>query len=367
MTLSDLLRRHWPEYVARAGGAEKIPAPHWRAVEAVLSCRTPRLGGHVHRCADCGGEHYAYHSCNHRACPRCGAHEQALWAARQQARLLPVPYFMVTFTVPEPMRAFFRRYERIAYTTLFAAASGAVKDLFANPKHFGGDPGFVAVLHTWTRQMAYHPHLHLVVPAVALGNEGCEVIRAKNPDYLLPHHPLAMRYRERFLAHLRDKHPALAAALDPQVTETKWNVNVQSVGRGKTALRYLAAYVAKSAFSERRLAGYDAQGRIRLWWTPSGSGKRKLMTLEPCEFIRRWLQHVLPKGFTRVRHYGLLSAAAHRAYRRLRFLLGCARVHVILPEETPLCCPHCEGPMQRMHKILPARGPPLSTALLHKR
>ena len=367
MTLADLLRQHWPEYVARAGGAGKIPSPHWRAVEAVLSCRTPRLGGHIHRCTDCGTDHYAYHSCNHRSCPRCGGREQQEWSARQQARLLPVPYFMLTFTVPEPMREFFRRYERIAYGTLFAAASGAVKDLFADPKHFGGDCGFVAVLHTWTRQMAYHPHLHLVVPAVALEPRGCEVIRAKNPDYLLPYAALAKLYRDRFLAHLRDKHPVLAAELDSQLSDIKWNVNLQAVGRGKSALRYLAAYVAKSAFTERRLAGYDAQGRVRLWWTDSDTGRRKLMTLSPCEFIRRWLQHVLPKGFTRVRHYGFLSGAARKAYRRLRFLLGCSRVHVIAPEETPMSCPHCDGPMRLMHKILPARGPPLSYALLHSR
>jgi hypothetical protein len=325
------------------------------------------LGGHVHRCADCGSDHYAYHSCNHRACPRCGGREQEQWSARQQARLLPVPYFMLTFTVPESLRVFFRRYERIAYTTLFAAASGAVKDLFADPKHFGGDCGFIAVLHTWTRQMQFHPHLHLVVPAVALSPEGCEVIEAKNPEYLLPHALLAMRYRDRFLTHLRDKHPGLVSQLDPSLGQTKWNLNVQAVGRGRSALRYLAAYVAKSAFSDRRLAGYDEQGRVRLWWTHSDTGKRQLMALEPCELIRRWLQHALPKGFTRVRHYGFLSGAARDAYRRLRFLLGCARVQVILPEETPMCCPRCEGPMQLMCKIRPARGPPLSTTILHSR
>jgi hypothetical protein len=364
VTLVDLLRQHWPEYVARVGGASQIPAPHWRAVEAVLSCRTPRLGGHVHRCTDCGSEHYAYHSCNHRACPRCGGAEQQEWSARQQARLLPVPYFMLTFTVPEPMRGLFLRYDRILYKALFAATSGAVKDLFADPKHFGGQPGFIAVLHTWTRQMSYHPHIHLIVPALALGPQGCEVIHARYPEFLLPHVPLAERYRDRFLAYLQDKHPGIASDLDPALHESKWNINVRAVGRGKSALRYLSAYVAKSAFAESRLDGYDRQGRIRLWWTDSADGRPKRMTLEPVEFIRRWLLHVLPRGFTRVRHYGFLSGAARAAYRRLRFLLGCPSVKVILPEQAPLCCPCCDGPMQRMHKIPPARGPPLSSALI---
>ena len=253
---------------------------------------------------------------------------------------------------------------RTLYKVLFAAASGAVKDLFADPKHFGGQPGFIAVLHTWTRQMAYHPHLHLILPAVALSPEGCEVIHAKYPEFVLPHVPLAERYRERFIGHLQDKHPGIASEIDPALAQTRWNINIRSVGRGQSALRYLSAYVAKSAFSERRLDGYDPNGRLRLWWTDSTSGRRKCMTLEPVEFIRRWLLHVLPKGFTRVRHYGFLSGAARAAYRRLRFLLGCPSVQVVLPEETPMCCPCCHGPMQRTHKIPPVRGPPLSSALL---
>ena len=366
MTLADLLRRHWPEYVARAGGVGKIPTPHWRAVEAVLSCRTPRLGGHVHRCADCGGKHYAYHSCNHRSCPCCGGREQQLWAARQQARRLPVPYFMITFTVPEVLRGFFLRYDRLAYKLLFDAAAGALKDLFADAKHFGGQPGFVAVLHTWTRQMEFHPHLHLLVPAAALGAEGTTVIRAKYPDFLLPHAPLARRYRERFLARLRGEHPALYEEIDPEVCHIDWNVNLQPVGRGKRALRYLAAYVNKSAFSENRLAGYDEHARIRLWWSDSKDDKRKLMKLQPVEFIRRWLLHVLPKGLTRVRHYGFLSAAAAKAYRRLRFLLGGKQLHVDIPGTEPMRCPCCNGPMERLRKIPRARGPPLSSGLLHK-
>lgn len=365
MTLADLLRRHWPEYVRSNGGAGKIPASHWRAVEAVLSCRTPRLGGHVHACTDCGGEHFAYHSCNHRACPRCGGREQQLWAARQQARRLPVPYFMLTFTVPEQLRAFFRCHQRIAYRLLFNAASGAVRELFANPKHFGAQPGFTAVLHTWTRQMQFHPHLHLLVPAAALSEDGCAAVRARHPDFLLPHAPLARCYRRRFLAELRTKHPGLHQHWCPQFGDIDWNVHLKAVGRGKKAIRYLAAYVNKSAFSESRLGGYDRQGRIRLRCRDSRDGKNRILALRPGEFIRRWLQHVLPKGLTRLRHYGFLSAAAVKTYRRLRFLLGGRQLTIELPPEAPMRCPCCEGPMQRRCKILPVRGPPLSLALLH--
>lgn len=364
MILADLLRRHWPEYVRHIGGAGKVPAPHWRAVEAVLSCGTPRLGGHVHACTDCRTARFVYHSCNHRACPRCGGRDRQLWAARQQARRLPVPYFMVTFTVPEQLRPFFRRHDRLAYKLLFAAASGAVKDLFADPKHFGAQAGFTAVLHTWTRQMQFHPHLHLLVPAAALAEDGCGAFRAKHPDFLLPHAPLARRYRGRFLSGLREKHPGLHADWAPRIRGVDWNVNLQAVGRGKKAIRYLAAYVNRSAFSESRLDGYDEQGRVRLRWRDSKDGKSKIVALTPVEFIRRWLQHVLPKGLTRLRHYGYLSAAAVKAYRRLRFLLGGAQFAVELPAIVPMRCPCCDGFMERLRKIRPARGPPLSSALL---
>lgn len=364
MTLADILQRHWPAYVARCGGPAAIPAAHWRAVEAVLSCRTPRLGGHRHRCGGCGGEHFVFHSCNHRACPRCGGREQQRWAARQRARLLPVPYFMITFTVPAQLRGFFLRHDRIACATLFAAASAAVKDLFAQARHIGGEAGFVAVLHTWTRQMAHQPHLHLVVPAVALAPGGAAVVRPADPEFLLPHAPLARRYRSCFLSLLRERHPGPARELDAQTRRLHWNVNVQRVGSGRTALSYLAAYVGKSAFSESRLAGSDEQGRIRLWWTDSGHGRPQLMTLSAHEFIRRWLLHVLPAGFTRVRHYGFLSGAARKAFRRLRFLLGCGRVRVESLPEAPLRCARCGEALVRQGRIPPARGPPLSRALL---
>jgi len=365
LKLARILREHWPDYVRREGGAGAIPAPHWRAVEAVLACRTPRLGGRAHACPDCGGEHWAFHSCNHRACPQCGGREQQLWAARQQARRLPVPYFMVTFTVPEGLRWFFRRHERIAYKTLFAAASAAVKELFADAKHFGGQAGFTAVLHTWTRQMQFHPHLHLLVPAAALSGNGTEAIRSKEEEFLLAHVPLARSYRANFVRLLRESHPGLLAGIDAQVLRTHWNLNIRAVGRGKRAVRYLAAYVGKSAFCERRLLGRDAAGRIRLQWRDSSDNRTKVIALDPCEFIRRWLQHVLPKGLTRVRHYGYLSAAAHKAYRRLRFLLGGAAFAVETPPNEPIPCPCSGSPMLPSRRILPARGPPISLRILH--
>ena len=180
--------------------------------------------------------------------------------------------------------------------------------------------------------------------------------------------PLAkqtLRFGHRASPILTVKFADLYAQIDPGVGSIDWNINVKAVGRGKRALRYLAAYVNRSAFSEKRLTGYDEQGRIRLWWQDSKDGKRRLMTLEVIEFIRLWLLHVLPKGLTRVRHYGFLSAAAVKSYRRLRFLLGGRHFNVEIPQDEPPRCPCCSREMQLRGKLLPVRGPPLSEALLH--
>lgn len=362
MNLAQILRAHWPEYVAT--GAE-IGPEHWRAVEAVLSCRTPRLGGHRYGCADCGRSHYLYHSCNHRACPQCGGRAQQEWAAKQAARLLPVPYYMLTPTVPAHLRGLFLRAPKAAFATLFAAASHAVQSILRESKHLGGESGFLMVLHTWTRQMEFHPHVHIIVPAVGLGPGGCELVHPPVEDFLLPHALLARRVRDAFKGHLLEQHPQLYADVDPRIWAMKWNVNCRPVGRGKTALRYVAAYVNKSAFGESRLGGYDTQGRIRLWCTRSSDGKRHCLHLEPVEFIRRWLLHVLPKGFMRLRYYGFLSYAAKKAFARVRFLLGAFAPRVELPELPPPCCPHCEGELVRMSKIHPVRGPPRCLANIH--
>ena len=364
LRLVDILRQHWSDYVTSVGGPDKIPREHWRAVEAVLACRTARLGGHLYRCTDCGQLHHAYHSCNHRACPQCGSHDQLVWAARQQARLLPVPYYMLTFTVPEQLRAWFLRYDAVGYKVLFAATATAIKELFANEKHFGGTAGFISVLHTWTRQLGYHPHVHVIIPAIALALDGCEIIHPKESEFLLPYAALAGSYRKHFFNILEAEHPEAFEAIDQQCLPQKWNVNIQPVGKGKSALRYLAAYVNRSALSEQRLLGYDNQGNLLIKWTDSNDGRTKVMTLKPREFIRRWLLHMLPKGFMRVRHYGFLGGAARCSFLRIRFLLGCGRIILELPKPQPLCCPHCQHPLEHLRKIKRARGPPLSTALL---
>jgi hypothetical protein len=359
---ADILREHWPAYVSGVKGP--IPSRHWRAVEAVLSCRTPRRGGHVHHCAQCQKDYYLLHSCNHRSCPSCGAREQEQWAAKQEARLLPVPYYLITITVPDPLRRLFQSYPPEVYTLFFTESAGAVRDLCLGPRYLGGEPGFIAVLHTWSRRMLHHPHLHLLVPALGLKAGGCALAHPRQEEYLLPERALASRLRARLAARLQSEHPVLSRQIDISSSSQDWVVQCRHAGRGRNALRYLAAYVKKSAFSESRLAGYDTSGRILFRYKESATNQWKVEAMEPLELIRRWLLHVLPKGLVRVRHYGWLSPAAGKALRRVRFLLGLGPVRVRrLIDSAPLC-PCCKGPLKLLRRLAPVRGPPLSRQIL---
>lgn len=362
MHFAEILRENWPAYVQHATGP--IPTRHWRAVEAVLSCRTPRRGGHVQHCAQCQRDHYFYHSCNHKNCPRCGSRAQAEWSARQEARLLPVDYYLVTITMPDPLRQLFQSYPRELYPLFFNESADALKELCHNPRHLGGEPGFIAVLQTWTRRMLHHPHLHLLVPALGLRNGGTALVHPRQEDYLIPERALARRLRARFEARLSHEHPMLADRIDLSRSSQDWVVQCQAAGRGKSALRYLAAYVKKSAFSEARLAGYDCQSRRLLLRSKDSSDNQwKLETLDALELIRRWLLHVLPKGLVAVRHYGWLGPAAGQALRRIRFLLGLGPVRVRSFVNLALLCPFCQGPLTLLRRVAPVRGPPLSRFL----
>ena len=362
MRFAEIVRKHWPAYVQCA--TAPIPARHWKAVEAVLSCQTPRRGGHRQHCPNCKRDHYFFHSCNHRSCPRCGARAQQEWTAQQEARLLPVTYYLLTITVPDPLRRLFASYPRELYPLFFNESAEALKDLCAHPRYLGAEAGFIALLHTWTRRLHHHPHLHLLVPALGIKNGGCARVHPPNPEYLIAERALARRVRARFEAKLKNDYPQLAAHVDLSRGSQDWVVQCKQAGRGKSALRYLAAYVAKSAFHESRLAGYDAQGRVLLRYKDSSDNQWKVEPLEPLELIRRWLLHVLPKGLVRVRHYGWLSPAAGKTLRRIRFLLGLGPVRVKALVNLALNCPLCQAPLQLVARITPVRGPPIWRAIL---
>ena len=360
LTLEEVLRDHWPG-IARTHPA-RLATAHYRAVRAVLSCRTPELGGHVWRCS-CPHHptHYVWHSCNHRSCPRCGALDQQKWTATQEARLLPgVDYFFLTLTVPDKLRGLCRLKPDILYDLLLREAAGAVKDLCRSK--LGGNPGFTTVLHTWGRQMQHHPHVHVVLPGVALDPLGSRLHLPKKPGFLFHGTPLAMRFRNRLEIALKTDHPELHARLTqqhPEVFRCKWVADIVHTGGGRPAVRYLARYVFRSALGPKRILGYDPQGRIRLQCFESGTNRPHVIALAVETFLMRWLTHVLPKGFVRVRHHGWMSGAARKTRLRVRALV-CGQLDEpkpVLPEPPIPRCPHCRMEMELIATIKP-RGPP---------
>lgn len=350
--LADLLAAHWPAYVAKFG--RLLPPEAHAAVRAIRRCRTAALGGQLYRCG-CGKEHYAYHSCNHRACPRCGQDDAAAWLAHQRTRLLPVPYFLVTLTVPAELREPIRAAMPLWYGALLKAGAGAVQDLAGQPKHLGAELGVTAMLQTWTRDLRYHPHVHLLVPGGGLTADGLRWLRVKDAQFFLPQVKLAARFKGRLKAWLKTHEPKLLQAVPPKVWWVKWVADIQAVGSGEAALKYLANYLCRPPLQESQLETWDARSVTFRYRDNGGAVKR--CTVNGQEFVRRVLQHVLPKGFQRVRHYGWLGAAARAKRERIGALLDWRAPALVPPAPVPPPkCPGCGKVMVLMGSVM--RKPP---------
>ena len=351
--LAEVLRRHGPAYLRRFG-AKLLPS-HRDAVRSILQCRTPALGGQVYRC-DCGRVQFSYHSCNHRACPRCGHADATAWLARQRQKLLPVPYDLVTFTVPAHLRALIRSHQKLLYSALLRESAHAVQDVARAHKNLGAEIGLLAVLQTWARDLHYHPHVHCVVPAGGLSANGLRWVRPKDPHYFLPQAALAMRLRTRFKARVQRELPQAFAAIPATVWRMDWVADVQPVGSGEPALKYLAGYVYRTAFSAERIVADDGH-TITFLYRDRKTGAMLPRRLPAQRFLHRFLQHVLPRGFQRVRSFGWLAPAAKARWERIQALLDWKAPALLLPDPTPPpLCPHCQKPMVLVGPL--ARAPP---------
>ena len=362
MDLADIVRQHAPAYLRKYG--TRMPIAHRKAIDAILRCHTPACGGSLYACDGCGRQRFAYHRCGHRACNQCGHPQQETWLAAQLERLLPVGYFLVTFTIPKELRPIFRAHQRLCYDALFAESAGALQDVAGHERYLGGELGCLGVLHTWSRQLVYHPHVHYLVPAVALRADGT-LCFPKDPEYLLPVQRLGARFRSRLRRRLREADPALIARVPARTWRKPWVVHSQSAGRGPEALSYLARYVQKTAISGTRLLDQDAQ-RVTFSYRESGTNIERTLALSGEHFLQRFLQHVLPKGFRRVRSYGWLSPAAKRRLEEVRTLLDAPVASVVARVIRPaaavsVCCPQCSGPMRRIADFGRAPPPPVTS------
>ena len=362
--LADILRRHGPEYLAKYH--DRLLPSHRRALQDICACRTEALGGHLYRCPQCQQEHYQYHSCKNRHCPKC-QHEQAEhWLEQQRALLLPVPYFLATFTLPGGLRRLARGHQKVIYALLFQASQQALQRLAADPKYIGGSLGMIGVLQTWTRDLRYHPHVHYLIPGGGLTPDG-NTWRAARPNFLLPEKPLARIFRAKFRDRLTKA--GLFAQAPPEIWHQDWVVDILPVGSGDAALKYLAPYVFRVAISNRNLLDLT-DGQVTFRYRPSNTHTTRTTTLPAETFIGRFLQHVLPRGFQKVRSYGLLHPKQRHRLRVVQAHPQPDRPGAVEPppdapsvrptacRPTGLLCPHCACEMVHVRQIPTKRGPP---------
>jgi ssDNA-binding Zn-finger/Zn-ribbon topoisomerase 1 len=365
--MADIFVRHGPDYRARF--ADRMPRSHLKAMRAIEQCRTEALGGKVFGCPDCGEWRYSYHSCRNRHCPKCQNGETTEWLEKLSHLLLPVPYFFTTFTLPEELRSIARKKQKTVYDLIFRASAEALKELALDPRHLGGSTGFMGIIHTWARDLAYHPHVHYIVPGGGLSPDGERWLPTRNPEFLVPEKPLAILFR----AKVRDalKRAKLLAIVPSSVWRKDWVVNIKRVGTGETALKYLAPYVFRVAISNRRIESLE-NGRVTFRFKDSESGEWKRMSLDAEEFIRRFLQHVLPNRFVKVRYYGFMSQRNRDKLEKIRKLLGACREEQAFQEsqvpdadctsaasryDESLVCPKCGGVMVLFRILEPKRSP----------
>ena len=313
----------------RAYGAElrrryQLAAAVLKVMWHIVTCRTAALGGHVDVCDACGHERISYNSCRDRHCPKCQATERARWVAERMERLLPVSYFHVVFTLPKELRPLALRNKKVVYDLLFEVASSTLRTLSRDPKYLGAELGATAVLPTWGQNLGFHPHLHCVVTGGGLAMDGSRWVPSRR-DYLLPLDVLSTLFRGRFLARLQEARdggrldfsgsiealadPMRWAALRDTLYRMKWNTYAKRpFGGPEQVLRYLGSYTHRVAISDHRLIAMR-NGKVSFKYKDyRDHSRRKTMTLDAVEFLRRFLLYVLPKGFMRIRHYGLWAA-----------------------------------------------------------
>ena len=383
LEVADIFRMNGPAW--RAAHAGHISLTQLKVMSAIETCRTAALGGHIEGCEDCGHYRIAYNSCRNRHCPKCQGATAREWLAAREADLLPVGYFHVVFTVPAEIADIVLHNKAVIYDLLFRAAAQTMLTIAADPRHLGAHIGITAVLHTWGSAMTHHPHIHMVVPGGGISLDGERWISSR-AAFLLPVHVLSKLFRRLFLTRLIELHTAgrlhffgdhielnhrrsFLRHLAP-LRQKKWVVYAKPPFAGPEAvLAYLSRYTHRVAISNRRLISFDETGVTFRYkdYRRDGPERQRTMTLAADEFIRRFLLHVLPKGFHRIRHYGLLACAGRKTnIERARELLA-APVSNETEEPTPESvqrppCPCCGGRMvviEIFQGVAQARAPPV--------
>jgi putative transposase/transposase-like zinc-binding protein len=372
LEVADIFRGHGPAW--RQANAGHVSLDQLKAMSAIESCRTAALGGHVARCEKCSHTQIAYNSCRNRHCPKCQGAAAKQWLAEREAELLPVPYYHVVFTLPSAIANIAYQNKAVIYNLLFKVSAETLITIAADPKHLGARIGVLSVLHTWGSALTHHPHVHMIVPGGGIALDGDKWVSCR-PGFFLPVRVLSRLFRRLFLEKLVAAHQAgelqffgnhaaltntkaFAAYLAP-LRNRKWVVYCKRpFGGPEEVLRYLARYTHRVAISNRRLIACDDNGVTFKWkdYRLDGPERYKVMTLDTHEFIRRFLMHVLPQGFHRIRYYGLLASTTRADnIARVRDLLAVPLIPIDAikaanakpdePKAPEHACPCCGGRM----------------------
>ncbi len=300
--VQDIFSAHFGGYA----GNHTLSPVQWKAANAIMNCRTAALGAHADVCDHCGYKKISYNSCRNRHCPKCQTFAKETWVDQQRISLLNTHYFHVVFTVPAELNPTFLSNQRDVYALLFKAASETVLELCADRKYLGAKPGITAVLHTWGQNLQFHPHVHMIVTGGGLTQDS--KWRESRRDFFLPVHVLSAKFRGKFLALLKKKFPDTDKALLDVCYEKKWVVYCKPpFGSANQVVAYLGRYTHRVAISNERILSLENGKVTFLWRDYAHGGGMKPMTLDAKEFIRRFLLHILPSGFRKIRHYGLFA------------------------------------------------------------
>jgi hypothetical protein len=314
-TLREIFTAFAPEYLERY---PHLPFAHRQVISAIQQCQSGHYGHSLYQCPTCGGQHRVNHACGNRHCPQCQQHKTQQWLAHHLDKQLPGPHFLLTFTVPETLRPFIRSHQRPAYQAMFHASATALKRLAHDERFIGTElPGFTGVLHTWGRQLQYHPHIHYIVPGGGLSRDRT-IWCPSRANFFVPVKALSPIYRALFKDAM--EHADLLGQIDPQVWTIPWNVHSQANHHGHSAFTYLAPYVFKVAISNHRIVGLMDR-TVSFTYRKVGRTRLRTAQLDVMEFIRRFLQHVLPHGFMKVRHFGFLHASCAVSLATIRRLI----------------------------------------------
>jgi hypothetical protein len=336
MELSPIVDQYYDAFTAKY--ADSVLPGHLRALNAIRRCRTPDSGQVYVQCPECGQAQWRPMSCGHRNCPKCQNHEASQWIDHQKAKLLPVPYFLATFTLPYEFRPLTWRHQKAVYSILFSCAASTLKDFGLNPKNLGAEIGMSMVLHTHNRKLDFHPHVHAVTPGGGV-DKRTRQWKKKKTKFLFSKKAMAKVFRARFLTAVRE-----AGFPIPKRVPQKWVVDCSYAGKGITALKYLSRYLYRGVISQKNIVS-NQDGQVTFKYTESRTARTQFRTLKGEDFLHLIMQHVLPKGFRRIRDYGFLHSNAKKLLSLVQLVLRVVIDKIIQRPRPAFKCPCCHSPM----------------------